>query len=76
MAPYNVRVNCVSSALIETDMARDMTGEQRALLTSKIPMGRLGKPEEVAAVVKFLVYHESSFVTRQGYDISGGRSVY
>ncbi|MCX5826239.1 MAG: SDR family NAD(P)-dependent oxidoreductase [Deltaproteobacteria bacterium] len=76
MAPFNVRVNCVSPALIDTDMAREMTPEQRALLTSKIPMGRLGKPEEVAAVVKFLVSDESSFVTGQCYDISGGRSVY
>jgi 2-dehydro-3-deoxy-L-rhamnonate dehydrogenase (NAD+) len=76
MAPFNVQVNCVSPALIETDMAREMTPEQRALLISKIPMGRLGKPEEVAAVVKFLVSDESSFVTGQCYDISGGRSVY
>jgi 3-oxoacyl-[acyl-carrier protein] reductase len=76
MAPYNVCVNCVSPALIETDMAREMTPEQRALLISKIPLGRLGKPEEVAAVVKFLVSDEASFVTGQCYDISGGRSVY
>ncbi|MBM4332271.1 MAG: SDR family oxidoreductase [Deltaproteobacteria bacterium] len=76
MAAYNVQVNCVSPALIETDMAREMTPEQRALLISKIPMGRLGQPEEVAAVVKFLVSDEASFVTGQCYDISGGRSVY
>ena len=76
MAPFNVQVNCVSPALIETDMAREMTPEQRALLISKIPMGRLGKPEEVAAVVKFLVSEESSFVTGQCYDVSGGRSVF
>jgi len=76
MAPYNVFVNCVAPALIETEMAREMTPEQRALLTSKIPLGRLGKPEEVASVVKFLVSEEASFVTGQCYDISGGRSVY
>jgi NAD(P)-dependent dehydrogenase (short-subunit alcohol dehydrogenase family) len=76
MAPYNVHVNCVAPALIETDMAQAMMPEQRALLTSKIPLGRLGKPEEVAAVVKFLVSDETSFVTGQCYDISGGRSVY
>lgn len=76
MAAYNVRVNCVSPAITETDMAKQMTTEQRALLTSKIPMGRLGQPEEVAAVVKFLVSDEASFVTGQCYDISGGRSVY
>jgi 2-dehydro-3-deoxy-L-rhamnonate dehydrogenase (NAD+) len=76
MAPFNVYVNCVSPALCETDMAAAMTPEQRALLTSKIPLGRLGRPEEVAAVVKFLASDESSFVTGQCYDISGGRSVY
>jgi 2-dehydro-3-deoxy-L-rhamnonate dehydrogenase (NAD+) len=76
LATHNIQVNCVSPALIETDMAREMTPEQRALLISKIPMGRLGKPEEVAAVVKFLVSNESSFVTGQCYDVSGGRSVY
>ncbi|MDH4268615.1 MAG: SDR family oxidoreductase, partial [Deltaproteobacteria bacterium] len=76
MAPYNVQVNCVSPALIETDMAKEMTPEQRTLLTSKIPLGRLGQPEEVAAVVKFLISDEASFVTGQCYDVSGGRSVY
>ncbi len=76
LATSNIRVNCVSPALLETDMAKAMTPEQRALLTSKIPMGRLGRPEEVAAVVKFLASDESSFVTGQCYDISGGRSVF
>jgi NAD(P)-dependent dehydrogenase (short-subunit alcohol dehydrogenase family) len=76
VASYGIQVNCVSPALCETDMAKDMTPEQRALLTSKIPLGRLGKPEEVAAVVKFLASDESSFVTGQCYDISGGRSVF
>lgn len=76
LATYNIRVNAVSPALLETEMTQRMTPEQRALLTSKIPMGRLGKPEEVAAVVKFLASDEASFVTGQCYDISGGRSVY
>jgi len=76
VASYSINVNCISPALCETDMAKDMTPEQRALLVSKIPMGRLGKVEEVAALVKFLASDESSFVTGQCYDISGGRSVY
>ncbi|MGB9700664.1 MAG: SDR family NAD(P)-dependent oxidoreductase [Thermodesulfobacteriota bacterium] len=76
LATSHIRVNAVSPALLETEMTQSMTPEQRALLTSKIPMGRLGKPEEVAAVVKFLVSDEASFVTGQCYDISGGRSVY
>ncbi len=76
LATWNIRVNAVSPALLETEMTQSMTPEQRALLTAKIPMGRLGRPEEVAAVVKFLVSDEASFVTGQCYDISGGRSVY
>ena len=76
LAASNIRVNAVSPALLDTDMTQAMTPEQRASLTSKIPMGRLGLPEEVAAVVKFLASEEASFVTGQCYDISGGRSVY
>ena len=76
LAVSNIRVNAVSPALLDTDMTQAMTPEQRASLTSKIPMGRLGLPEEVAAVVKFLASEEASFVTGQCYDISGGRSVY
>jgi 3-oxoacyl-[acyl-carrier protein] reductase len=76
MAAHNIRVNCVSPALIESEMAREMAPEQKALLTSKIPLGRLGRPEEVAEVVAFLVSDAASFVTGQCYDISGGRSVY
>jgi 3-oxoacyl-[acyl-carrier protein] reductase len=76
LASTRIRINAVSPALLETDMARNMSPEQRSFLTSKIPMGRLGNPEEVAAVVKFLVSDEASFVTGQCYDVSGGRSVY
>jgi len=76
LASTRIRINAVSPALLETDMARNMSPEQRAFLTSKIPMGRLGNPGEVAAVVKFLVSDEASFVTGQCYDVSGGRSVY
>jgi NAD(P)-dependent dehydrogenase (short-subunit alcohol dehydrogenase family) len=76
LAATRIRINAVSPALLETDMAKNMSPEQRAFLTSKIPMGRMGRPEEVAAVVKFLASDEASFVTGQCYDISGGRSVY
>ena len=45
-------------------------------MISKIPLGRVGKPEEVAAVVNFLASDLASFVTGQCYDISGGRATY
>ena len=72
----NIRVNCVSPALIETPLLANVKAEQRDYLTSKIPLGRLGQPEEVAAVVHFLASDDASFVTGQCYDISGGRATY
>jgi 2-dehydro-3-deoxy-L-rhamnonate dehydrogenase (NAD+) len=45
-------------------------------MTSRIPMGRTGKPEEIAAVVHFLASPDCSFVTGQCYDVSGGRATY
>jgi 3-oxoacyl-[acyl-carrier protein] reductase len=57
-------------------MARSFSPEQRALLASKVPMGRLASPEEIAAVVAFLASDEASFVTGAVYDASGGRSDY
>ena len=76
VAQQNIMVNCIAPALIETRMLEIMGKEQREFLLSKIPMGRFGKPPEVAALVKFLVSDECSFSTGQCYDISGGRAVY
>ena len=73
---YDIRVNCVSPALIETRLIDGMEQQQLDYMTSKIPLGRLGKPSEVAALVHFLVSDESSFTTGQCLDVSGGRSTY
>lgn len=72
----NIRVNCVSPALIETPLLDNVEQEQIDYMTSKIPLGRLGQPSEVAAVVHFLASDDASFVTGQCYDISGGRATY
>jgi 3-oxoacyl-[acyl-carrier protein] reductase len=76
VAQYNIIVNCISPAVIETRMADNLGEEQKKILLQKIPMGRFGKPYEVAALVKFLVSEECMFSTGQCYDISGGRAVY
>jgi 2-dehydro-3-deoxy-L-rhamnonate dehydrogenase (NAD+) len=76
VARDGITVNCVTPALTETDMARGFSPEQRALLASKVPMGRLASPDEIAAVVCFLASDEASFVTGAIYDASGGRSDY
>lgn len=71
-----VYVNAVAPAVIETPILKTLTEQQISYMTSRIPMGRVGKPEEVAAVIHFLVSDDSSFVTAQCYDVSGGRSTY
>jgi 3-oxoacyl-[acyl-carrier protein] reductase len=76
VANKNIVVNCVSPAVIETRFMDIMGEEQRRILLAKIPMGRFGKPAEVAALIRFLVSEECSFSTGQCYDICGGRAVY
>jgi len=71
-----INVNCVCPALIETELAKMMDPKQAEFLTSKIPLGRLGKPEEVADLVKFLVSDAAEFITGQAYNITGGRAKY
>jgi 2-dehydro-3-deoxy-L-rhamnonate dehydrogenase (NAD+) len=76
LAGTNVLVNCVAPAVIETPLLAQMTEEHISYMIEKIPMGRLGTVEEVAALVCWLASEECSFSTGATYDISGGRAVY
>ena len=76
LAGTNVLVNCIAPAVIETPLLAGMSEEHIRYMVEKIPMGRLGGVEEVAALVCWLASDECSFSTGATYDISGGRAVY
>ncbi len=73
---YNINVNCVSPAVIATPILEQVSQSTIDYMVSKIPLGRVGKPEEVAAVVHFIASDDASFVTGQCYDVIGGRATY
>lgn len=76
LATTEIRVNCVTPAAIETEMINQLTPEFKAYVTSKIPVGRLGQADEVAALVSWLASEECSFSTGAVFDVSGGRATY
>jgi NAD(P)-dependent dehydrogenase (short-subunit alcohol dehydrogenase family) len=71
-----ILVNAVAPAVIGTELVKQMEPSTVDLLVSKIPMGRVGRPEEVAALVTWLASDECSFSTGAVYDLSGGRATY
>ena len=68
----NVTVNAVAPGFIDTDMTDVLTDDQKSLMLSGIPMARLGQPEEIANVVKFLTSDDSSYVTGETIHVNGG----
>lgn len=76
LAETGVLVNCVAPAVIETRMLGDMSEEHVAYMVERIPMKRMGSPEEVAALVAFLASEQCSFSTAATFDLSGGRATY
>jgi 3-oxoacyl-[acyl-carrier protein] reductase len=76
LAKANVVVNCVTPAVIETDIFAQMAPQHIEYMLSRVPMGRFGKREEAAALVAWLCSRECSFSTGAVFDLSGGRATY
>ena len=76
LAQTGVLVNCVAPAVIDTPILEGITDEHLDYMVDRIPMGRMGEPDEAAALVCWLASDECSFSTGATFDISGGRAVY
>lgn len=76
LADTGIRVNCVTPAAVKTAIFEQMSEQHIQFMLSKIPMGRFGTPEEVAAMVAWLCTQDCSFSTGAVFDLSGGRSTY
>ena len=76
LAKTGISVNCVTPAAVKTGMFAQMTQTHIDFMLSKIPMGRFGEVDEIAALVTWLATEECSFSTGAVFDLSGGRAVY
>jgi 2-dehydro-3-deoxy-L-rhamnonate dehydrogenase (NAD+) len=76
VAGSGVLVNCIAPAVIETPILEGLSQHHIDYMVERIPLGRMGKAAEVAALACFLASEELSFSTGATYDISGGRAVY
>ena len=81
LAPANIRVNAVAPAAIRTNMVTSWLAQAsdveaaEAVVRAKHPIGRIGRPEEVASVIAFLASDDASFITGQVIPDDGGRSI-
>ncbi len=76
VAKTGIRINCVTPAAVRTPIFDQISQAHIDFMLSKIPLGRLGQPEEIAAMVAWLASEECSFSTGAAFDLSGGRSTY
>lgn len=75
VAAYGVRVNSIAPGYIETDILSGISEENKKKIEEVIPLGRIGKPEEIAQCVEFLLSKESAYITGQVIQVDGGLAI-
>ncbi len=75
LGPSGINVNCVSPGVILTDMTSHFDSETMESLKDETPLGRIGKPEDIAAVVSFLASGDADFITGQNISVNGGMNI-
>ena len=68
----NITVNCVAPGFIETDMTASLSEDQQKALLMQIPLGHLGKPQDIAQAVAFLASPQAAYITGQEIHVNGG----
>jgi 3-oxoacyl-[acyl-carrier protein] reductase len=72
LASRNITVNAVAPGYVETDMTTSLSDKAREAMIARIPMGRIGTPEDVAGAVKFLTSQAAAYITGQVIHVNGG----
>ena len=75
VASFNIRVNAIAPGFIETDMVQNLKEDYKNKMKALIPLGRFGKPEEVAETVNFLLHEKAHYITGQVIQIDGGLGI-
>ena len=75
VASRNITVNCIAPGFIVTPMTDELTAEQKAAITSKIPLARLGEAADIAAAAVFLASDEASYITGETLHVNGGMAM-
>lgn len=72
LASREIRFNCVAPGFIETEMTGALNEQQREAILAQVPMKKMGKTEDIAHAVRFLLSHESNYITGQTISVNGG----
>ena len=72
VASRGIRVNCIAPGFINTDMTDALSEDQKKAILTKVPMGRMAEPSEIASVVSFLLSDESKYITGHTLSVNGG----